>query len=221
MRILIVEDDAQIGEGIASGLQSSGMAVDWFQNGQQADSASKTVNYDCVVLDLGLPGEDGQIWLQRWRDEGQRVPVIVLTARDSEDDKVDGLDRGADDYLVKPISVRELTSRIRAVTRRAANRADSVWRHGALEYNAAAKEARWQGEPVALTNRETALLEVFLQHPSQVLSKPQILELMYNWNDSIDSNALEVFVHNLRRKTSPQIIRTLRGIGYALGPAED
>ena len=221
MRILIVEDDAQIGEGIASGLQSSGMAVDWFQDGQQADSATKTVNYDCVVLDLGLPGDDGQICLQRWRDEGQRVPVIVLTARDSEDDKVDGLDRGADDYLVKPVSVRELASRIRAVTRRAANRADSVWRHGPLEYNSATKEARWQGEPVALTNRETALLEVFLQHPAQVLSKPQILELMYNWTDSIDSNALEVFVHNLRRKTSPQIIRTLRGIGYALGPAED
>jgi len=222
MRILIIEDDVSIGEGIASGLNSGGHAVDWFQNGQQGDSALKSVPYDTVVLDLGLPGEDGLTWLRRWRDEGNKVPVIVMTARDTDDSKVALLDAGADDYLVKPVSVRELMARLRSVSRRSAGRADAVWRHGALEYDSAAKRVSWRGAAVDLTSREIALLEVFLQNPSRVMSRSQLLEHIYSWDQAGDkgseSNALEVFVHNIRRKLAPEVVRTLRGIGYALGP---
>lgn len=222
MRILIIEDDTSIGEGIASGLGSGGHAVDWFQNGQQGDSALKSVAYDAVVLDLGLPGEDGLAWLRRWRDEGNKVPVIVMTARDGDDSKVALLDAGADDYLVKPVSVRELMARLRSVSRRVAGRADAVWSHGALEFDSSAKRVTWRGNLVELTSREISLLEVFLQNPTRVMSRSQLLESIYSWDQADDkgfeSNALEVFVHNLRRKIAPEIIRTLRGIGYALGP---
>lgn len=221
MRVLFVEDDELIGEGIASGLRSDGFAVDWFVVGRQADSAISTVEYDCVVLDVGLPGRDGISWLTQWRNEGYKVPVVVLTARDAVDSRVSGLDNGADDYLVKPISIRELSARIRAVTRRASGRATSVWRHGLLEYDAAAKVVRWGDTPVNLTSRELALLEVLMNNPSRVMSKTQICERMYDWGEHIESNSLEVFVHHLRRKLSPQLIRTVRGIGYALGPAQD
>ncbi len=220
MRILIVEDDELIGEGIASGLRSSGFAVDWFQDGALGDAAVKSAPYDCVVLDIGLPGRDGLAWLARWRDEGNRVPVIVLTARDAIDSRIGGLDTGADDYLVKPVSVREIAARIRAVTRRSGGHAHSLWRHGPLEYDAGARQVTWRGAAVELTSRELALLAVFLQHPSRVLTKPQILEHLYGWDENPESNALEVFVHHLRRKISPNIVRTVRGIGYALGPAE-
>jgi len=220
MRILIIEDDPVIGDGLAVGLQSSGFAVDWFRDGQQGDSAVKTVAYDCVVLDLGLPGKDGMAWLKRWRDEGKTMPVIVLTARDAEDSRVTGLDSGADDYLIKPISVRELASRIRAVTRRSAGQATALVRHGVLELDTASKNVSWRGEPVTLTSRELVLLELFLQHPSRVLSKPQIIQNLYSWGDEVEGNAIEVFIHNLRRKTSPELVRTVRGLGYALGPAQ-
>lgn len=222
MRILIIEDDVSIGEGIASGLGSGGHAVDWFQNGQQGDSALKSIAYDTVVLDLGLPGEDGLAWLRRWRDEGNKVPVIVMTARDSDDSKIALLDAGADDYLVKPVSVAELMARLRSVSRRSAGRTDAVWRHGALVYDSAAKQVSWRGTQVDLTSREIALLEVFLQNPSRVMSRSQLLEHIYSWDQAGDkgteSNALEVFVHNIRRKLAPEVVRTLRGIGYALGP---
>lgn len=222
MRILLIEDDREIGEGFASGLRSGGYAIDWFRDGQQGDSALKSVRYDGIVLDLGLPDGDGLQWLRRWRAEGHTTPVVVMTARDSDDSKIALLDAGADDYVVKPVSVRELMARLRSVSRRAAGRTDAVWRHGALEYDSGARRAKWRGQPVDLTSRETALLETLLQNPTRVLSKPQLLDSLYGWEQpgdkGIESNALEVFVHNLRRKLAPEVIRTLRGIGYALGP---
>ena len=220
MRILIVEDDELIGEGLTSGLGALGLAVDWFRDGVQADAALASVAYDCIVLDLGLPGRDGMWWLGRWRTEGRKVPIIVLTAQDALESRIGGLDKGADDYLIKPVAVRELAARVRAVARRINGRVDSVWKHGALEFDSAARAVRWRGFPVELTSRELSLLEVFMRNPSRVLSKTQIVEQLYGWDGSLESNALEVFVHHLRRKISPEVVRTLRGVGYVLGPPQ-
>jgi two-component system response regulator QseB len=217
MRILIVEDDELLGDGLVSGLRSLGFAVDWLRDGRQADDALAQAPYDAVVLDLGLPGEDGVACLMRWRARGETTPVLVLTARDAVASRIDGLDAGADDYLVKPIALGELAARLRAVARRACGRPQPVWKHGDLEYNPASKEALWCGEAVALTSREAALLEVLLANPGRVLSKRQILEKLYGWADELQSNAIEVFVHNLRRKIAPDVVRTVRGVGYALG----
>jgi len=196
--------------------------VDWFRDGASADTALSGAPYDAMVLDLGLPGTDGMEWLRRWRQGGLMLPVLILTARDGVDQRIAGLDAGADDYLVKPISVDELAARLRAMLRRSTGRAQSVWTHGALRYDPAAKLASWHGQPVDLTGRELALLEVLLMHPQRVLSRTQLLEKLYDWSGSEpESNALEVHVHHLRRKIHPGIVRTVRGVGYALGPAED
>jgi two-component system response regulator QseB len=219
MRVLLVEDDALLGEGLASGLRSLGFATDWFRDGTEADHALRNAPYDAVLLDLGLPGEDGITWLTRWRAREDATPVIVLTARDALDSRIDGLDAGADDYLIKPVALPEIAARLRALARRARGSADPVWRHGALTYHPAARRAEWQGAPVDLTQREAALLEVLLAHPNRVMSKAQIVEKLYGWGEEIESNALEVFVHHLRRKIAPDIVRTVRGVGYALGAA--
>jgi two-component system response regulator QseB len=221
VRILIVEDDPLIGDGIASGLRSLGFAVDWLADGAAADRALETVAYDAIVLDLGLPGRDGLQWLQRWRARSVPVPVLILTARDAVGSRVEGLDAGADDYLVKPVALDELAARLRAVMRRARGNAEPVWRHGPLEYWPAAKRATWQGRPVELTTREASLLEVLLANPQRVMSKTQIIDKLYGWGEDIESNALEVYVHHLRRKIAPRIVRTIRGVGYALGPSDE
>ena len=218
MRILILEDDRDLGEALSQGLRQRGHAVDWFQEGRSADAALAGTPFDAVVLDLGLPGTDGMDWLRRWRGRGLAVPLLILTARDGVEQRIAGLDAGADDYLVKPIALDELNARLRALLRRSAGRAQAVWTHGALEFDPAARRARWQGREVDLTPRELALLEVLLTHPQRVLSKPQILEKLYDWSGGDpESNALEVHVHHLRRKLHPEIIRTVRGVGYALG----
>jgi two-component system response regulator QseB len=219
MRILIVEDDALLGDGLAVGLRALGFAVDWFRDGGAADAALATVPYEAIVLDLSLPGGDGMDWLARWRRRGDTTPVLILTARDALDSRVAGLDSGADDYLVKPVAIAELAARLRALTRRARGRPEPVWRHGALEYDPAAKTVCWRGAPVELTSRELALLEVLLANPRRVLSKQQLFEKLYAWDQSIESNAIEVYVHHLRRKIDPGIVRTVRGVGYALGAA--
>ena len=173
------------------------------------------------MLDLGLPGRDGLHWLTRWRSGAQRVPVLILTARDAVEQRIEGLDAGADDYLVKPIAIPELAARLRAVLRRSQGRPEPVWTHGALEYRPAAKAARWQGTPVELTARECALLELLLAHPQRVLPRALIQDKLYAFEQDIESNALEVHVHHLRRKIHPKIVRTVRGVGYALGGVED
>ena len=222
MRVLVLEDDPQLGEALATGLRQLGQAVDWFRDGGSADTALSGAPYDALVLDLGLPGTDGMEWLRRWRQRGLALPVLILTARDGVDQRIAGLDAGADDYLVKPISVDELAARLRAMLRRSTGRAQAVWTHGALRYDPAAKLASWHGQPVDLTGRELALLEVLLMHPQRVLSKTQLLEKLYDWSGGEpESNALEVHVHHLRRKIHPGVVRTVRGVGYALGPAED
>ncbi|MEZ5650317.1 MAG: response regulator transcription factor [Burkholderiaceae bacterium] len=221
MRVLLIEDDEMLGDGLREGLCAQDFLVDWFRDGDSADTALRNADYDCMVLDLGLPGLDGLTWLRRWRGRQQVIPILILTARDAEDDRIDGLDTGADDYLVKPVSARELAARVRAVTRRARGRAEPVWRHGALAFDPASRRVTWRGDPVELTSREAGLLEVLLGHPGRVLSRQQLVEKMYGWEGDPESNALEVFVHHLRRKISPEIVRTVRGVGYALGPASD
>ena len=221
MRLLIVEDDLPLGDALATGLRQLGHVVDLFTDGRHADAALNDVQYDALVLDLGLPHGDGLVWLERWRARGQKVPVLILTARDQVDSRIAGLDKGADDYLVKPISIDELAARLRAVLRRTSGFAHPIWQHGALEYDAAAKSVRWQGQPVELTPRELALLEVLLANPQRVLSKAQLQDKLYDWSGSEpESNALEVYVHHLRRKIDPGIVRTVRGLGYALGSGE-
>jgi two-component system, OmpR family, response regulator QseB len=221
MRLIIVEDDLQLGEALAAGLRQQGHAVDWFRDGGRADAAIGGAPYDALVLDLGLPGTDGMVWLQRWRARALALPVLILTARDTVDHRIAGLDAGADDYLIKPISIDELAARLRAMLRRATGRAQALWTHGALRFDPATKQVHWQDQPVELTGRELALLEVLLKHPQRVLSKTQLQEQLYDWSGSEpESNALEVHVHHLRKKIAPGIVRTVRGVGYALGAPE-
>lgn len=217
MRVLIVEDDIQLGDALSTALRQTGYAADWFRSGEEADAAMAAVNFDALVLDLGLPGGDGMQWLKRWRAAAREVPVLILTARDGVEHRVAGLDAGADDYLVKPITVDELAARLRALMRRSRGGGQSVWRHGELAYDPAARRVQWQGRDVALTNRELMLLEALLAQPLRVMSKAQIQDKLYDWGEELDSNALEVHVHHLRRKIDPCIIRTVRGVGYALG----
>ena len=221
MRILIVEDDPMLGDGLLHGLQLTGYVVDWFTTGAEADHALGVVHYDAVVLDLGLPGDDGMTWLRRWRERGCQIPVLVLTARDAIESRISGLDTGADDYLVKPISLDELAARLRAMTRRAAGNSAPVWRHGALEFHPAARQAFWHGKPVDLTSREAMLLELLLAHPNRLLTRDVLRDKLYDWQAGLESNTLEVHIHHLRRKIHPKIVRTFRGAGYTLGAAED
>jgi two-component system response regulator QseB len=221
MHLLIVEDDAALGEALSSGLRQLGHVVDWFRDGAQADAALASAPFDAVVLDLGLPGSDGMVWLGRWRGREISLPVLILTARDGVEMRIAGLDAGADDYLVKPISIDELAARLRAMLRRSSGRAQAVWQHGDLEYDPASKIVRWKKVNVELTGLEMSLLEALLKNPQRVLSKSHLQQTMYDWSGSDPaSNALEVHVHHLRRKIDPAIVRTVRGVGYALG-AED
>lgn len=221
MRLLIVEDDYPLGEALAAGLRQLGHVVDWFRDGAQADAALTSAPYDAVVLDLGLPGTDGMVWLGRWRGREHTVPVLILTARDGVEQRIAGLDAGADDYLVKPITIDELAARLRAMVRRSTGRAQSVWQHGALEYDPATKLVRWNGTAVELTGLEMTLLEALLKHPQRVLSKTHLQQVIYDWSGGDPaSNSLEVHVHHLRRKIHPGIVRTVRGVGYSLGSGD-
>jgi len=220
MRILIVEDDPMLGDGLQRGLKLMGHAVDWFGTASEADRAIGMMHYDAVVLDLGLPDDDGVAMLSRWRNQGRQTPVVVLTARDAVSSRIGGLDAGADDYLVKPVELDELAARLRAVTRRAAGMPEPVWRHGPLEYQPAARLAIWHGKAVDLTSRESMLLELLLTYPNRVLTREFLRDKLYDWDKGAESNTLEVHIHHLRRKIHPAIVRTLRGAGYTLGTLE-
>jgi two-component system response regulator QseB len=221
MRLLIVEDDPLLGDALATGLQQLDHVVDWFGDGAQADAAISHTEYDAVVLDLGLPGRDGATWLARWRASGLTLPVLILTARDAAEQRIAGLDLGADEYLVKPVGVDELAAHLRALVRRAAGRVQAVWRHGPLAYDPAHKTVSWRGRNIELTSREMALLETLLSQPQRVMSRARLQERLYDWNGSEpESNTVDVYVHHLRRKIHPGIVRTIRGVGYALGPGE-
>lgn len=219
MRLIILEDDRDLGAALAEGLRQLGHAVDWFHDGTHADTALSHTPYDALVLDLGLPETDGMAWLRRWRSQAMSVPILILTARDSVEQRVAGLDAGADDYLIKPIAIDELAARLRALLRRSSGRAQAVWTHGALRYEPDTKRVFWKDQEIELTAREISLLEVLLMHPQRVLSKNQLLEKLYDWSGAEpESNTLEVHVHHLRRKIHPDLVRTVRGVGYALGP---
>jgi DNA-binding response OmpR family regulator len=216
MRILLVEDDPQLGDGLMVGLRQAGFAVDWVRDGHAADLALSTETFDLVVLDLGLPRLSGMEVLKRARDRGRTAPVLILTARDATGDKVAGLDAGADDYLVKPIDLDELTARIRALTRRSAGRAAPLLTHGDLALDPAAHSVTLAGQPVELASREFSLLQMLLESAGRVLTRSQLEQSLYGWGDEPDSNALEVHIHHLRRKLGSDLIRTLRGVGYTI-----
>lgn len=216
MRLLIAEDDPQLGDGLTVGLRQEGYAVDWVKDGVAADLALKTETYGLLVLDLGLPRQEGMQVLKRLRARGQNLPVLILTARDATRDKVLGLDAGADDYLVKPVSLDELAARVRALTRRAAGRAQPLLRHGELTLDPAARQVMLAGRPIELSVREFSLLQVLLENAGRVLTRAQLEAALYGWRDEPDSNALEVHIHHLRRKLGVDRIKTLRGIGYTI-----
>lgn len=216
MRLLIAEDDPQLGDGLTVGLRQDGYAVDWVKDGVAADLALKTETYDLLVLDLGLPRLDGMGVLARLRERGQALPVLILTARDATGDKIAGLDAGADDYLVKPVSLDELAARVRALARRAVGRAQPLLRHGDLALDPAAREVTLAGAPVELSTREFSLLQMLLENAGRVMTRAQLEASLYGWRDEPDSNALEVHIHHLRKKLGAERIRTLRGIGYTI-----
>ena len=216
MRLLLVEDDSMIGEAAKQGLRQEGHTVDWVRDGAAAEVAATGGNYDLVLLDLGLPRRDGLAVLRSWRARGATVPVVIITARDAVTDRVAGLDAGADDYLVKPFDLDELLARVRAVLRRRAGRADSTVRIGALELDTAARRVKWKGQEVTLSAREYALLEALADRPGAFLSRAQLEERLYGWQEEIASNAVEVHIHALRRKLDPNLIRNVRGMGYTL-----
>lgn len=216
MRILLVEDDPELGDGLTVGLRQAGFAVDWLRDGQAADQALRSEIFDFVVLDLGLPRLSGMEVLNRARSRGQTMPILILTARDATGDKVSGLDAGADDYLVKPIDLDELTARIRALTRRSAGRAAPLLLHGDLAIDPAAHVVTLSGQAVELSSREFSLLQLLLENAGRVLTRTQLEQSLYGWRDEPDSNALEVHIHHLRKKLGSDLIRTLRGVGYTI-----
>lgn len=216
MRILLVEDDPQLGDGLSIGLRQAGFAVDWLKDGYIADQALQTESFDLVVLDLGLPRLSGMEVLSRARRRGQDLPILILTARDATGDKVAGLDTGADDFLVKPIDLDELTARIRALTRRSAGRAAPMLIHGELALDPAAHRVTLADKAIELSGREFSLLQMLLENAGRVLSRTQLEQSLYGWRDEPDSNALEVHIHHLRKKLGSDLIRTLRGVGYTI-----
>src|SRR6187397_2216202 len=218
MRILLVEDDPMIGKTLQQALQQDGYAVDWVTDGRAAQEALATGAdaYAMVLLDLGLPRKSGIEVLRELRREGNRVRVLVVTARDAVADRVEGLDAGADDYLTKPFSLDELTARIRALLRRDVTREDNVLRHGDLALDTVTHAVTKGGKVVDVSAREFALLAALLERPGAALSKTQLEERVYRWGDEVESNAVEVHIHNLRKKLGSEAIRTLRGVGYAL-----
>ena len=216
MRLLVVEDDTLLGDGVKVGLTQAGFGVDWVTDGVAADLALRDTRYSAVVLDLGLPRLDGIDLLKRLRARDDHVPVLILTARDAVGDRVEGLDSGADDYLVKPFDLQELAARLRALVRRAAGQAAPRLRVGDLELDAAAHAAAYRGEPLDLPAREFALLHALMLNAGRVLTRDQLAERLYAWGEEIESNAIDVHIHHLRRKTSADCIRTIRGVGYLM-----
>ena len=214
MRLLLVEDDTMIGEAVQDLLRAEHHAVDWARDANAADTALRTQSYDLVLLDLGLPGRDGLSVLRDMRTRRDRTPVLIATARDAVAQRVEGLDAGADDYLLKPYDMDELLARIRALTRRAAGRAEPSYEHDGVTITPATREAMVNGQPVILSAREWAVLESLLARPGAVLSRQQLEDKLYGWGDEVSSNAVEVYIHGLRKKLGAGLIINVRGVGY-------
>ena len=216
MRFLLVEDDRMIGDSLRAALRMEGHAVDWVRDAEAAQATLASERFDLLLLDLGLPRGSGMDVLRAMRASGDTTPVIVLTARDGPGDRVAGLDAGADDYLVKPFELDELGARIRAVLRRQAGRAQPLLTHGGVSLDPATRQVLRDGQPVMLSAREYAVLELLIQRPGAVLSRAQIEDRLYGWGEEIESNAVSVYVHQLRRKLGSDFIRNMRGVGYFL-----
>ena len=221
MRILLAEDDELLGEGLRKGLTQEGYTVDWVKDGQTADHALKAETFDLVVLDLGLPKLLGITVLQNMRSRGNIAPVLILTARESVEERVKGLDSGADDYLTKPFDLDELCARLRALQRRFAERAAPVLEHGDIKLDPASHTISYKDEPLNLSRREFALLHILLENAGRVLSREHLTQSLYGWGEEVDSNALEVHIHNLRKRFGQEFIRTVRGIGYTIEKSKE
>ncbi|WP_447988207.1 response regulator [Achromobacter spanius] len=219
MRILLVEDDLMIGESVLDCLRAEHYAADWVRDGNAAELALRTDTYDLILLDLGLPKRDGLALLRDLRTRKDRTPVLIATARDAVSDRIAGLDAGADDYIVKPYDVDELLARMRALIRRSAGRAEPVFEHDGITIDPQAHAAMVDGTPVALTAREWAVLEPLISRPGMIFSRAQLEEKLYSWKDSVSSNAVEVYIHGLRKKLGPDLIQNVRGVGYVIPKA--
>lgn len=214
MRLLLVEDDEMIGRAVRQGLQGAGFTVDWVRDGRAAELAVANGVYDLIVLDLGLPGKDGMTFLRELRQQRNPIPVLVVTARDTVPDRIAGLNAGADDYVLKPFDLDELIARVRALLRRPAAGGAPVLEHAGLTLDPVRKHVSREGREVQLSPREFALLEALMQRPGVVLSREQLENTIYGWGEEIGSNAIEVHLHNLRRKIGADVIRNVRGVGY-------
>ncbi len=216
MRVLLVEDDRMIGQAVQTALRQDGYAVDWVRDAESADTALRAGRFDLALLDLGLPGRDGVSLLRGLRARGDATPVLIVTARDDVQDRVGGLDAGADDYLVKPFDLDELGARMRALLRRSAGRGAAVFEHRGVRVDPATREVTQDGKPVALSPREFAVLEALMLRPGAVLSRSQLEDRLYGWDEPVESNAVEVYIHGLRRKLGHDFIQNARGVGYYL-----
>lgn len=214
MRALLAEDDPLLGDGLSAGLRQRGFQVDWVRDGVAASRELGSGVYAVAVLDLGLPRLDGLDVLRQARQAGVCTPVLVLTARDAVSARIEGLDNGADDYVVKPVDLDELAARLRALVRRASGQAQPLLQAQAVQLDLAARQALLDGEPVALSTREFELLEVLMRNAGRVLTREQLEQQLYRWGHEVDSNAVEVHVHHLRRKLGAGLIQTVRGVGY-------
>ncbi|MDY7562422.1 response regulator [Pseudomonas sp. 10B1] len=214
MRLLLIEDDVALGEGIHQALSREGYTVDWLKDGSSALHALLSETFDLAVLDLGLPKLDGLEVLRRLRHSGSNLPVLILTAREATEDRIAGLDVGADDYLVKPFDVSELKARLRALLRRSAGRAKLLIEHAGISLNPSTQLVSYNNEPVALTPKEYQLLYELLSPPGRVMTRERLMQLLYGWSEEAESNTLEVHIHHLRKKFSSDLIRTIRGVGY-------
>ncbi|MDF5873242.1 response regulator [Pseudomonas aeruginosa] len=219
MHVLLTEDDDLIASGIVAGLNAQGLTVDRVASAADTQALLQVARFDVLVLDLGLPDEDGLRLLQRLRQQGVDLPVLVLTARDAVTDQVAGLQAGADDYLLKPFDLRELGARLHTLQRRSAGRCVNVIEHGRLSYDPSTRETWLDGRPVELSRREQALLQALLNNRGRILSGEQLKDSVYGFGDEVESNALNVHIHHLRRKLGNAIVQTVRGLGYRLGPA--
>jgi len=218
VRLLLVEDDPMIGEAIRAGLKREGFVVDWVHDAESASRVLGSEPFELLLLDLGLPGSDGLKLLKSLRGRGEALPVLIITARDAVSDRVAGLDAGGDDYLVKPFDLDELAARVRALLRRKSGRSSTVLEHLGVVLDPATHRVTQQGVEVALSPREFALLQLLMEHPGRILSRAQLEERLYGWGEEVESNAVEVHIHGLRRKLGAQFIRNVRGVGYRVSP---
>ena len=214
MRVLLVEDDAMLGGALKTALAGEGLSVDWVRDGVHAEAALQDEGYSLVLLDLGLPDRDGFDLLREARDRGSDAPVLIITARDALDDRINGLDLGAVDYLVKPFQTRELLARMRALVRRRAGRATSVLVAGPTELDTGSHELRHAGQAAVLPAKEYAVMHALMERPGRILSRAQIEEQIYGWGEEVESNAVDVLIHSIRRKFGKAIILNVRGAGW-------